>query len=375
MKAGTERVMSDKMNYLAARGYDISLITYEQGMHPKAYYLHPSIRYVDLGTRFFELERYGFIKRLPIYFLLRLKFRKRLKDVLEKIKPDIVISTTYSIKLLDIILSVNSQAHNIVESHIACYTVKKSYDYRDRFFFHYLAKMYDKWILGKLSKADALVVLTKGDAKDWKEYANNIVVIPNPVTYYPESIASHDCTNKRILCVGRLQEQKGFDMLIDAFAQIAHLCEGWTIVIYGDGNDKFSLLEKIRNLKLDGRIFICPPVDDIYNEYQHSDFFVLSSRFEGLPLVLGEAMACGIPCVSFRCKYGPEDIIDDGKNGLLVANGNIKDLGEKMLWMIEHKEERLCMGERARKDIKRLEKDSIMKKWLDLFQSYEEMMN
>jgi glycosyltransferase involved in cell wall biosynthesis len=164
-------------------------------------------------------------------------------------------------------------------------------------------------------------------------------------------------------------------MLIDAFAQIAHLCEGWTIVIYGDGNDKFSLLEKIRNLKLDGRIFICPPVDDIYNEYQHSDFFVLSSRFEGLPLVLGEAMACGIPCVAFRCKYGPEDIIDDGKNGLLVENGNIKDLGEKMLWMIEHKEERLCMGERARKDIKRLEKDPIMKIWLDLFQSYEEMMN
>lgn len=375
MKAGTERVMSDKMNYLAEHGYDVCLITYEQGMHPMAYPLHSSIRYVDLGTRFFELERYGFIKRLPIYFLLRLKFRKRLKDVLNKTKPDIVISTTYSIKLLDIILSVNTYARNVVESHIACYTVKKAYDYRDSYLFHFFAKMYDNWILGKLSKADALVVLTKGDANDWEEYTNNIIVIPNPVTYYPETIASHECTNMRILCVGRLQEQKGFDMLIDAFARIANLCEGWRVDIYGDGQDKYTLMERIHNLNLDGRISIRPSVDNIYNEYQHSDFFVLSSRFEGLPLVLGEAMSCGIPCVAFRCKYGPEDIIDDGRNGLLVANGNIKDLSEKMLWMIEHKEERLYMGERARQDIKRLEKNSIMKKWLDLFDSYGEILN
>ena len=82
MKAGTERVMSDKMNFLATRGYDVSLVTYEQGMHPMAFSLHPSIRYFDLGTRFFEIERYGIIKRLPLYFLLRLKFRKRLKEVL-----------------------------------------------------------------------------------------------------------------------------------------------------------------------------------------------------------------------------------------------------------------------------------------------------
>lgn len=375
MKAGTERVMSDKMNFLATRGYDVSLVTYEQGMHPMAFSLHPSIRYFDLGTRFFEIERYGIIKRLPLYFLLRLKFRKRLKEVLNNIQPDIVISTTYSIKLLDIILAVNTHAHNIVESHIACYTVKKAYDYRNSCIFQFFAKMYDKWILGKLSKADKLVVLTKGDAIDWKEYTNNIIVIPNPVTYYPKTIASHNGANKRILCVGRLQEQKGFDMLIDAFARIAHLCEGWTIDIFGDGQDKQFLMEKIRNQELDGRIIIHPPVDDIYKEYQCSDFFVLSSRFEGLPLVLGEAMACGIPCVAFKCKYGPEDIIDDGKTGLLVENGNTIDLSEKILWMVKHDEERLRMGERAREDIKRYEKSAIMKRWLSLFASYAEIVN
>jgi glycosyltransferase involved in cell wall biosynthesis len=80
-------------------------------------------------------------------------------------------------------------------------------------------------------------------------------------------------------------------------------------------------------------------------------------------------MSCGIPCVAFKCKYGPEDIIEDGKNGLLADNGNVKDFAEKMLWMIKHREERLLMGEQARKDIHKYELNTIMTKWHELFES------
>lgn len=367
IKAGTERVISDKMNFLAEQGYEVTLVTYEQGNHPKAYNLNPSINCVDLNTRFFEIGKYGFFKRMKMYWQLRHQFRIRLQHFLDELQPDVIISTTYSMNLLDIILSVKTNARIIIESHVACYTEKKSYGYRNKPVHHFIVSIYDNWMFKKVAKAELLVVLTTGDASDWHKYTSCVRVIPNPITVYPQSVLRHDGSGHRIICVGRLQEQKGFDMLIDAFALIANKCLDWKIDIYGDGPDKLQLIEKIKNNKMDNRIVINPPTNMIYEEYQKSEFFVLSSRFEGFPLVLGEAMSCGIPCVAFNCKYGPEDIIRNNENGLLVENGNIKELSEKILWMIEHVNERLHMGQIAREDIQKCKKEIVMQKWIDLF--------
>ena len=369
VKAGTERVMSDKMNYLADHGYSVTLFTYEQGEHSLAFPLHPSIRHIDLGTRFFLVEKYGYLKRFYMMAKMRHRFRNRLQTILNEIQPDILITTTYSIKLIDIILSVKTTACRLVESHVACYTVKKSFDYRNKPLLRSLAVWYDRIMLGKVTQADSLITLTQGDADDWRHYTSNVIVIPNPVTYIPETISSHDGCEHRIICVGRLHEQKGFDMLIEAFALISDQCPEWKIDIYGEGSCKDMLEKRIDHYNLCGRININNPTGNIYDEYQSSDFFVLSSRYEGFALVLIEAMSCGIPCVAFRCKYGPEDIIEDGKNGLLADNGNVKDLADKMLWIIKHREERLLMGEQARKDIHKYELNAIMIKWHELFES------
>jgi glycosyltransferase involved in cell wall biosynthesis len=250
---------------------------------------------------------------------------------------------------------------------VACYTIKKSYDYRNNPVKKVIASVYDKWMIGKVAKAEQLVALTNADADDWRTYIPRVVVIPNPVTAYPETILPHDGSGHRILCVGRLESQKGFDMLIEAFALIANQCKDWFIDIYGDGTDKAMLTNMICRNNLVGRININAPIATIFDEYQRSEFFVLSSRFEGFGLVLIEAMSCGIPCVSFKCKYGPEDLIDDTVTGLLVDNGNVKELADKILWMINHKDERLLMGQKARQAAARFDKDAIMQKWHDLF--------
>lgn len=367
LTAGVERVMADKMNWLANAGYELMLITYEQGNHPWAFQLHSSVRHIDLNTRFFELDKKSLIKKFFLLRQMRKTFRFHLQALIDEFKPDLIIFTTYSIKLVDIILTIRSNAYKIIESHVACYTIKKSYDYRHNIVLRSIAKLYDNTMLNKAANADCLVTLTNGDAADWNHYVSNTIVIPNPVTHIPQDILHHNGSGRRIICVGRLHEQKGFDLLINSFKLIADRCPDWIIDIYGDGPDKAKLLSTIQEKNLQERIFLKTPTPNIYNEYLHSEFLVLSSRYEGYPLVLNEAMSCGIPCVAFRCKYGPEDAIEDGVNGLLAENGNIDDLANKILWMIMHTEERLRMGIRARETSLNYDIQSIMNKWTDLF--------
>ena len=371
MKAGVERVVCDKMNYLAEHGYGVSLITYEQGNHPHAFPLHPNVHHYNLNARFFKLNQMPIWKRPMVLGQMRQRFKYGLQQAIDDEQPDIIITTTYSMKILDIILSVQTKAHRLIESHIACYTVRKTYDYRHNPLLHYFAKLYDKWTFRNIGKFEKMIVLTQGDAQDWNHYIKDVVVLPNPVTYYPDSIRPHDGTGHRIICAGRLSEQKGFDLLIEAFSLIADQCPAWHIDIFGGGEDEQKLLNSIRQHQLEGRINIFPPSNHIYDEYQQSEFFVFSSRYEGFGLVLIEAMACGIPCVSFRCKYGPEEILKNGVNGILVEDGNIRDLAKSILFMISHSEERLRMGIAAREMTRCFQKDIIMKEWIELFDSKE----
>lgn len=368
-KAGTERIICDKINYLAEKGHAITLVTYEQGNHSFAFSLHPSVCYVDLNTRFFIANQLPIYKRAFCLLKLRKQFKSRLQKRIDEINPDIIISTTYSIDLINIILSVKSRARMIVESHVACFSIKKSYEKRRYPVIRILAFLYDSFMFRTLGRCDAFVSLTKGDASDWEKYIPNVTVIPNFATMFPECLPSYEGVHHRIIAVGRLHVQKGFDMLIDAFSMVAERIPAWQLCIFGSGGDEQFLKQRIREYKLDERIHILAPTDNIYEEYQSSDFFVLSSRYEGFGLVLVEAMSCGIPCVAFGCKYGPEEIIEDGKNGLLVENGNVKEFAEKMLWMIRHREERLQMGKQARKDVRKYELNAIMPKWHELFES------
>ena len=369
LEGGLERVVCDKMNYLVGHGYDVTLITYEQGDHPFAYPVDSRINHYDLDVRFFLLYRYPLWKRLYYYRQYRSIFKERLQRTIDCVKPDVVIANTYSMNVADIIANLQTTAYRILESHVAFYIMRKTDSYRKIPLMRWLANIYD-WHTGvAVRKFDKVVTLTKGDAKDWLMLTDRVEVIPNPVTSFPDEVITHDGSGRRIIAVGRLHEQKGFDRLINAFAMVANHCPEWHIDIYGSGDDEKMLFDIIHNNGLDGKVNIFPPTNQIYEEYQKSEFFVLSSRYEGYPLVLNEAMACGIPCVAFRCKYGPEEAIEHQVNGLLVENGNVKDLAQKILWMTNHPEERKTMGQAARVAAQRYLLDTIMQKWVDLFSS------
>jgi len=370
MKAGVERLMSDKMNYMAEQGHAITLITYEQGDHPLAFPLHGSIRHIDVNTRFFALKRYALPIRYLKFLSMKRDFKGSLQKLIDDIQPDIIHTTTYAIHLADVILGVNTQARKTMESQVCFESILKATDFKGRpAILRAVARVYDHFVLRNLKYFDAFFALTKGDAAQWERYVGKVHCIPNPLTRYPETVRSHETTYKRMICAGRLNPQKGFDLLIDAFATVADKCPGWRIDIFGSGDEEQFLRQRLKEKRLEDRIQIHPATDTIYDEFQCSDFFVFSSRFEGWGLVLVEAMSCGIPPVSFRCKYGPEDIITDGEDGLLVEDGNIEELGEKILWMTAHPAERIEMGRKSRMSALRFRKDIVIQQWLDVFRS------
>ena len=369
LTAGTERVMSDKMNWLATHGYDIVLVTYEQGNHPFAFQLDHSIRHYDIGTRFFDLGYTNFFIRYFKYSIRSKQFETRLQTIVNQESPDIIIATTYSGLLLKSVLRIKSDASRLLESHSVFYTFWKSDNYHNHSCLCVLGKFYDKQFLNCVKGFDGMITLTSSDANKWKPIVKNVQVIPNPISYIPEAINDKPDSH-RIICVGRLEKEKGFDLLIDAFSLIASQCGDWHVDIFGSGGEEANLRQIISEKSLDDKVRICRPTVQIFDEYMQSDLFVLCSRNEGFGLVLLEAMICGLPCVSFNCPFGPEEIINNGVNGLLARNGDVKHLSEQMLWMINHPVERKQMGIVARKSASYYNKDVIMHKWVSLFNSY-----
>lgn len=372
---GTERVLIDKMNYLSTHGFEVVLITYEQGTHSMSFPISTSVKHIDTGTRFFTLYKYNRILRIFKQWKMKKEYFLRLQNIVDSEMPDFIITTTYKFDTCGIVSQLKTTAKLIVEAHIP---QAHTYEYNIRnsnLIIRLLHKLYNEYYCHKARKFDLLVALTPKAANDWKKITQQCIVIPNPVTKYQEVIKDKTPNTNRIIAAGRLTNQKGFDRLIYAFAQITNQCPEWHIDIFGEGADKQYLNNCISKSNLQNKVFIHPSTPHIYDEYMNSDFYVMSSRYEGLPLVLIEAMSCGLPCVSFRCKYGPEDIIKDGKTGLLVKDGDIKDLAQKILWMCQHEEQRIAMGISARKTTERYKKEHIMPIWIELFNDFDSFLS
>jgi glycosyltransferase involved in cell wall biosynthesis len=187
-------------------------------------------------------------------------------------------------------------------------------------------------------------------------------VIPNPVDL-PSGARKPDGKEMTLAAVGRLVPQKGFDMLIDAFAAIADRHPEWTLVIWGEGPDRESLEAQRDKLGLGQRISL-PGVSERPGSWLESaDAFVLSSRFEGWGIVLLEALAWGLPCVSFDCEWGPAEMIENGVDGLLVPRENTQALGENLSKVMSDPELRRKLSTNAKLSTQRFSHDRVMAAW------------
>jgi glycosyltransferase involved in cell wall biosynthesis len=214
---------------------------------------------------------------------------------------------------------------------------------------------------------DAVVTLTTADADEYRALLGDdmrILAIPNAV---PSPGVRAALDRPLVVAAGRLTGHKGFDRLIRAFRRVADVRPDWQLRIFGEGQKRPALQVLIDELGLADSVRLMGFADRLPQEMTAASIFAMSSRFEGFPMVLLEAIACGLPPVSFDCPTGPRDLIDDGVNGLLIANGDIDALGEGLLRLIDDEKGRRAMGAAALETSRRFTPEAIAARWVDLF--------
>jgi glycosyltransferase involved in cell wall biosynthesis len=213
---------------------------------------------------------------------------------------------------------------------------------------------------------DRLLLLTQEDADLWVNRGlNNVGFMPNPLPMMPETASPR--TEKVVASIGRLGHQKGIDMLLDTWAEVAPKHPGWRLRIYGSGPDEAMLKAQCTRLGLDGSVEWMGQTDDVVGALHGASIFVQSSRGEGFPLALLEAMATGVPCAAFDCAPGVREIINDEEDGLLARLGNTTELARQLGRLMDDPELRDRMGDLARENVQRFSPQAITDRWEELF--------
>lgn len=365
MAGGVERVLTLKANYFAEQfGYDITIILTEGKDKPFFYPLSKKVNVVNLNIGFEELWNCSFIRKIFVYIRKQHQFKKKLTAELLKIRPDITISLLR--REINFINDIKDGSLKIGELHVNRANYRNFEENDTNCFKSMFAKLWMNNLVGHLRKLDKFVVLTEEDKHQWKELCN-VKVIPDPLSF--PSDKKNLLSQKRVIAVGRYVYQKGFDLLLMVWSKIEKLYPDWELAIYGQGNRE-PYDEIIDNMSINrNRCHLYGPSDDIKAEYLNSSIFVLSSRFEGFGMVLLEAMACGLPCISFACPCGPRDIISNGQDGYLVPNGDVNLLADKLSWLMSHPNKIPELSVEAVKKSSYYSIDHLALKWKSLFES------
>ncbi len=343
---GAERVMSIVANYWAARGWKVTLLTFDDGDEPPFYDLDRRIKHNSLGIG---------EKSIDSIFALPGNLGRigTLKKAILNSKPNVVISFVNRTNILTLLACRGLKIPTIVSEH-----VYPAFGELTKFEQILQKRYYRRASLVTVPTHSALSFFPLGEGY-------NTSVMPNPIAV-PESppIESQLYTDDRhLLAVGPLIPQKGFDLLIQAFAQICGRHPEWTLTILGEGEMRPELEELQFQLGLEERVYMPGIVKNVDAYIRKADLFALSSRFEGFPMALCEAMACGVPVIASDCLSGPREIIHNGTDGMLVVSENIDAMASGLDLLMSDPVKRQYFSHYAPKVLDRFGLEKVMGMW------------
>ena len=361
---GVERVISVKASYFAdVYGYDVTIIVTEGQGRECFFPLSDKVRVINLQLAFEDLWRASFLKKVLLYFKKQRRYKQLLSTELMRLRPDITISVLR--REINFINSIPDGSKKIGELHVNRSNYRSFTGCDSNIVKQQFARFWMKNLIGHLKQLDRMVVLTESAKKDWSELSN-VTLIPDPLPFTVDEVSS--LTFKRVTSIGRYAYEKGNDLLLRAWAKIQDFCDDWELDIYGVG-DQTPYRHIFQELGVDDRrCHLHNSISDVKKAYLSSSLFALPSRFEGFSLVAIEAMACGLPVVSFDCENGPRNIIRDGQNGFLVQPFDVDIFAERLLTLIRDEELRQKMGAEARQSSLHYQIEDIALRWNSLFE-------
>ena len=339
---GAERVLVTLAKVWAARDWQVTLITFEPPGTAPYYRVDPRITLRQLGV--------PSAGRPPWRAILQgLRRVRALRLALSAAAPDLAISFLAKINVLTMLASRGLGTPVVVS--------ERNNPERQRF------RGTWSWLRQQLyGIAWCVVTPSRGVLASFPARIRaRGRVIPNPVELTPAAMPRRD--SARLVAVGRLVHQKGFDLLLQAFAEIAPAHPAWTLTIWGEGEERAALEALRESLGLAERVRLPGLTERPGQWVEDAEIFVLSSRFEGFPNVVTEAMAAGLPVIAFDCPWGTDEIVRDGEDGLLVPLGDVQALAAAMRRLIGDPELRRGLGEAGARNVRRFGKEAIVGQW------------
>jgi len=345
-KAGTERVTTIIASEMANIGHEVYIMSLANS-EKSGYRIHKDIKIIALKHGSGNNKK-NFI---PVVKEIRKYVKKYKFEVL--VEADVILRIFTLPACFGLSIPVVSWEHFNFNSNLGL----KLRDHARK-----LAARYSKYI----------ITLTETDRKSYMDNLNCRAIvksIPNPLVFYPDKYS--ECTKKVVLSVGRLNYQKGYEFLLNAWEIVSAKHPDWELRIAGTGELELQLKDQAKYLNIDSSVKFLGLISNVEEEYMNSSIYAMSSRFEGFPMVLLEAMSYALPVVSFDCHTGPADIITDEEDGILVEAGDVEGLAQGICSLIENENLRKAMSFNARNNIKRFSKENIIFEWVNLFQSLD----
>lgn len=364
--SGMEKILTDKANWLAAHGYEVTIITTEQKGRPDAFPLDSRISRRDLEIGYEDNNGASLWNKIIHYPRKQYLHRKRLTGALMEIRPDITMSMFCNDQ--SFLPGIKDGSRKMLELHFSRF---KRLQYGRKGLWGLVDRLRSRNEVRQVRRFDRFITLTKEDLSLWGDIPG-ICSIPNGISLSGITPGGHD--SKTVIAVGRYMYQKGLDRLIDAWKTVTDALgpgNGWQLHLLGDGELRGELQQQIDRLGLSSSVKLCGNVNDMPSRYREAAILALSSHYEGLPMALIEAQAYGLPAVSFDCQCGPKEVIVDGQTGLLIPEGDVDALAQALLALIRDPERRSRMGAEAARLAERFDFETIMQEWDKLFKQYE----